>query len=187
MDKTKHDELYSEIIHFHIPRWNEFPDIDLYLDQISSLLEKYLSLYIKDDIKNADKNDKKGEKDENDKIITKAMISNYIKQKVLDPPVNKKYTKIHIAKLFVISILKQIYSINDINNLIALALKTTSIENAYNEFCDEIEKAIYSTFNQSINSEENIDLSKTKYILKNVAQSFASKLFVEKAYLKLPN
>ena len=109
--EEKNTELYSEIIHFHIPRWNEFPDIDLYLDQISGLLEKYLSLYIRDEIKNSDKKNEKSEKNDDDKIITKAMISNYIKQKVLDPPINKKYTKIHIAKLFVISILKQIYSI----------------------------------------------------------------------------
>lgn len=193
MDNSNVNELYKEITNFHIPRWNELPDLDLYLDQISSLLEKYLSIYIKNQdkeqdeekIKNKDKKrkDKKDKEKKDSKIITKAMINNYVNTKILDAPVNKKYNKIHIAKLFVISILKQIYSINDINNLINLALKTSKIETAYDEFCNELEKAIYSTFNYNKFEEYTADLPKEKYILKNVVKSFACKLYVEKAYL----
>ena len=90
----------KEIAGFHIPRWNEIPKIDLYLDQLVCLLEQYLSNYIKND--------------DNEKIITKTMINNYVKHKIINPPVNKKYNTEHIAYLFVICILKQVYSINDI-------------------------------------------------------------------------
>ena len=39
------------------------------------------------------------------------MINNYVKHNIINPPVNKKYNKEHMAYLFVIFILKQIYSI----------------------------------------------------------------------------
>ena len=67
----------KEIAGFHIPRWNEIPKIDLYLDQLVCLLEQYLSNYIKND--------------DSEKIITKTMINNYVKHKIINPPVNKKY------------------------------------------------------------------------------------------------
>ena len=164
----------EDIIKFHIPRWKELPNIDLYLDQILTILETYLAMYIKNDpIKN----------DKENKIITKTMINNYVKHKILDAPENKKYNKIHIAKLFVICILKQVYSINDIDSLINLATSTTSVEIAYNQFCSELEKAISITFNAKEKPYKK-DITWEQYVLKNVVQSFASKLYVERMYLK---
>ena len=50
------------------------------------------------------------------------MINNYVKHGILTSPINKKYNKTHLARLIVICILKQVYSISDINSLITLAL-----------------------------------------------------------------
>lgn len=155
----------------HLPRWNEIPEIDLYLDQVVTLLENYLNNYIKSD------NEKDG------KIVTKTMINNYVKHHVLKPPINKKYNREHIAYLFVIFILKQIYSINDIKKLIDLAINTSSPEQAYNRFCIELENAIKLTFNEeSYTGRET--LSHEKYILRNVVQSFANKLYVVRTFLE---
>ena len=131
---SNESNLDEEIKKFHLPRWNEIPEIDLYIDQVVSLLQNYLSNYIKSD----------NGKDNN--IITKTMINNYVKHGVVKAPVNKKYSKEHIAYLFVIFILKQIYSIDEISKLIKLAIKTSPIDIAYNRFCSEIEKAIKMTF-----------------------------------------
>ena len=161
----------EEIKNFHIPRWKEIPDIHLYIDQVVSLLENYLSSYIKSD------NEKE------DKIITKTMINNYVKHGVINPPINKKYNKEHIAYLFVIFILKQIYSMEEIKKLITLGLDTSPIDQAYNRFCSELEKAIKMTFSGDsyINNDR---LSQEQYILRNVVQSFANKLYVQKVFLK---
>ncbi len=163
--------MNTEIKNFHLPRWNELPTIDLYIDQLVSLLEQYLAGYIKSD----------NEKD--DKIITKTMINNYVKHNVIKSPINKKYNKEHIASLFVIFVLKQVYSINDIKKLIALAIETSPIELAYNRFCSELEKAIRIVFAEK-NYVKNSKLSEEQYILRNVVQSFANKLYVQKVYLK---
>ena len=76
---------------FHLPRWNELPNLDLYLDQLVTILEKYL----KDCI---------GNKEET--IITKTMINNYVKQGLIKPPRKKKYSRLHIATLIVICIVR---------------------------------------------------------------------------------
>lgn len=163
----------KEIAQFHIPRWNELPNIDLYSDQLVSLLEQYLSNYIKDE----------SESEKEEKIITKTMINNYVKHKVIKPPVNKKYNKEHISLLFIICILKQVYSINDIVELINLALKTSSLDKAYNHFCNELENAIKSTFTGEEYTKHKL-ITKEIYILRNVVQSFANKLYVKRVFLK---
>lgn len=163
--------MYKEIKDFHLPRWNELPTIDLYIDQVVSLLEHYLSGYIKN------------ENEKEDTLITKTMINNYVKHGVLNPPVNKKYNREHMASLFVVFILKQVYSINDIKKLIKLALETHPIEESYNRFCSELEKAIRIVFAEK-HYVNNSRLSEVQYILRNVVQSVANKLYVQTVYLK---
>ena len=157
----------DEVLKFHIPKWEELPNINLYLDQIVIILEEYLKPYI-------------GNKEE--KIITKTMINNYVKQELLEPPIKKKYKKEHIAYLFVICILKQVYSISDITELIKVALKDNTVEEAYDKFCVALEKAIYATFGEK-RYEESENMTEERYLLKNVTQSFANKLYVEKKFL----
>lgn len=175
MDNTatnrKNDKKKNAIKNFYIPKWEEIPNIDLYMDQVVSLLEDHLSNYIKSD----------NEKD--DKIITKTMINNYVKHGVINPPVNKKYNKEHIAYLFVIFILKQIYSMEEIRKLITLGLKTSPIDQAYNRFCLELETAINMTFNNKPYLKDD-NITEVQYILRNVVASVANKLYVQKIFLK---
>lgn len=161
----------EEIKKFHIPRWDEIPDIDLYIDQVVSLLDKSLANYIKGD------NEKK------EKAITKTMINNYVKNGVINPPIAKKYNRNHIAHLFVIFILKQIYSIDEIKKLLDLAIQTSPIDQSYNRFCSELEKAIKMTFTGE-NYINNNRLSQEQYLLRNAVQSFANKLYVQKVFLE---
>ena len=70
--------------HFKLPRWNDLPSIDLYLDQVLSLLDEYLGEYLELDGK---------------KVMTKTMINNYAKNDLLPPPVKKKYSKEHMYLL----------------------------------------------------------------------------------------
>ena len=163
------EERIEKIIKHHLPRWNELPEIDLYLDQLVCLLEQYLSNYIKND--------------DSEKIITKTMINNYVKHNIINPPVNKKYNKEHMAYLFVIFILKQIYSIDEIKKMLDLAIKTSPIDQSYNRFCSELEKAIKMTFTGE-NYINNNRLSKEQYLLRNAVQSFANKLYVQKVFLE---
>lgn len=159
-------DIKVDVTKFHIPRWNELPNIDLYMDQVLNYIENSLKDYIKSD----------------EKFLTKTMINNYVKHGILQPPINKKYNKLHIAELFAICILKQVYSISEIKELIALALKTNSAENSYNKFCDYLTNSLISTFNGTEYSSSS-NYTPEQYLLKNVVQSFANKLYAQIMYL----
>lgn len=161
-------ELDFDVNNFHIPRWNDLPNIDLYMDQVLNYIESSLKDYIK------------VESDE--KFITKTMINNYVKQGIINPPINKKYNRLHIAELFAICILKQVYSISEVKSLIKLALEANSAENSYNRFCDYLTDSLISTFNGTEYS-SNTTLTPEQYLLKNAVQSFANKLYVQITYL----
>ena len=156
---------------FHIPRWNELPDIDLYLDQVVNYLERYLANY---------------SVNKEDKIITKTMINNYVKQGIIPAPEKKKYNRGHIAYLLVICILKQVYSINDIGKLISLTIRYFELSKAYNRFCANLEISIKNVFTRKeFPSIEK--MTEEQYLLKNVVQSFADKLYVEMKFLNKNN
>ena len=153
--------------HFHLPRWEKLPEIELYLDQVIKYLEDRLEPFFAD---------------KSEKIITKAMVNNYVKHGVLTPPVKKKYGKSHLAHLFVISLMKQVYSINDIKILIRFALGVAAEDVSYDKFCDVLEESIECIFsNKAYVSEEST--GKGRHLLKCATQSYANKLYVQSVYL----
>jgi hypothetical protein len=77
----------------------EIPKIDLYMDQVIQLFENKFA-----DTK----------RHSEDKILTKTMINNYAKGKLLFPIKNKKYSKEHLILISLIYQLKGALSINDI-------------------------------------------------------------------------
>lgn len=161
-------EIGQELImKIHIPRWNELPELDLYLDQVVGYLEKYLEQY------NVNKDDK---------IITKTMINNYVKLGIMPAPEKKKYKREHIAYLIVICVLKQVYSISDIGKLISLTIQYFEISKAYNRFCANLEISIKNVFSRKEfpNTEK---MTEEQYLLKNVVESIADKLYVELKFL----
>ena len=153
----------------HLPKWNELPNVDLYLDQIVTFINTSLSefLFL------CSSNDKK-----ENQILTKTMINNYVKNNLIEAPVKKKYSKVQCAKIFVICILKQVYSMNDIKNLIDIALKNSDIEKAYNSFCTQFEKALFCTYNKQEFVNNDID-NDSKYLLKSVLLSCSYKIYVQ--------
>ena len=153
---------------FRLPRWEELPSIDLYLDQVLSLLEEWLGPYLTFDGK---------------KIMTKTMINNYVKQKFIAPPVNKKYDRTAVASLFVIAILKPVYTIEEISRLIKLSIRINEKEKAYNEFCGHIESAVYHAFHQTSMPKIPCETD-PRHLFWNVCNSFACQLYVRNIYLQ---
>ena len=164
----KINDIFNEMNFDSRIELEEMPELDLYMDQVIQLFESKLSSLKRND---------------DEKILTKTMINNYVKHNIINPPVNKKYNKEHMAYLFVIFILKQIYSIDEIKKMLDLAIKTSPIDQSYNRFCSELEKAIKMTFTGE-NYINNNRLSKEQYLLRNAVQSFANKLYVQKVFLE---
>lgn len=79
----------------------DMPKIDLYMDQIIQLFEQKFS---------------SAKRHEEEKVLTKTMINNYAKGKLLFPIKNKKYTQSHLMLISLIYQLKGGLSINDIKS-----------------------------------------------------------------------
>ena len=98
---------------------NSFPEMEIYMDQAETFLNKELGVY---------------KKDEKDKVITKTMIGNYVKHNMMPRPVNKKYSKDHLIMLALIYYLKGTFQMEEIEKIVH-----PLIENYNSEFDDKID------------------------------------------------
>lgn len=127
---------------------NDIPEIDLYMDQVIQLFEGKLSPL---------------KRNQDDKILTKTMINNYAKGKLLLPIKNKKYTKEHIILMSLIYNLKGALSINDIklslNKIINRFSEDESypLRELYNSFLDESENDILEFKKDITDKEEEVE------------------------------
>lgn len=93
-------ESLSRIDYIHP---EDIPNIDLYMDQVTTFMDTQLS---------------STKRYADDKILTKTMINNYVKNRLLPPPEKKKYSKEHILTLVFIYYFKSVLSISDIQNIL---------------------------------------------------------------------
>ena len=77
----------------------EIPNIDLYIEQVTSFLDNELA---------------SARRTPDDKTLTKTMINNYTKNHVLPAPVKKKYSRDHVLTLILIYYFKNFLSIKDV-------------------------------------------------------------------------
>jgi hypothetical protein len=96
------NDWLNDLTSFSLPKWRGLPDLDLYMDQVVTYLERELSPITVE---------------EQEKMITTWMINNYVKGNLLSNPVRKKYSREHLAYLLAICSIKQILSISDIQKL----------------------------------------------------------------------
>ncbi|MBQ2400525.1 MAG: DUF1836 domain-containing protein, partial [Lachnospiraceae bacterium] len=82
----------------------DIPNIDLYMDQVTTFMESHLGAMKRYD---------------DDKILTKTMINNYAKNNLLPSPVKKKYTQEHMILLVFIYYFKNLLSFNDIETILS--------------------------------------------------------------------
>lgn len=96
-------DLLAELQRIDYVRPEDIPNIDLYMDQITTFMDSQLEA---------------SKRHADDKILTKTMINNYAKNNLLPPPEKKKYTKEHVLTLIFIYYFKNILSISDIQSIL---------------------------------------------------------------------
>lgn len=96
-------DLLAELQRIDYVRPEDIPNIDLYMDQITTFMDSQLET---------------SKRHADDKILTKTMINNYAKNNLLPPPEKKKYTKEHVLTLIFIYYFKNILSISDIQSIL---------------------------------------------------------------------
>ena len=111
---------------FSYPKWEEIPNIDLYLDQVLLYVNQVCEPI----------------SSESDKGLTASMVNNYVKHGYLTKPEKKKYQRQQIARLIAITTLKSVFSIQEIAQTLNTLQTETNSEQLYNAFVDYMNEGI---------------------------------------------
>ena len=118
-------EWLDKLSQFDLPDWDSLPQLDLYMDQVILLLNRYLSPMA-------------GE----EKYVTASIINNYVRMKVVPPPVKKRYSRVHLAYLVIICILKQSLSISCIQRMLPSDHSEEAARELYTQFLQQYRRSI---------------------------------------------
>ena len=147
----------NELNHFSFKNYEELPDIELYMDQVVTYLEKQLQIFQTSSL---------------DKQITSSMINNYVKGNVVSAPISKKYNKEHLAMIEEICTLKQVLTIAEVKQIISQRYNTVEKAEVFNSFNamnnEKIDAAISEAFKHLNDIDDN-----DKDQLINLALDFA--------------
>ena len=103
MDEQYLNELTEYLKSLHHVHAGSLPSLDLYMDQVTGFMEEHLASM---------------KRHPEDKVLTKTMINNYAKNKILPPPVGKRYNKNHMLILLLIYYYKSMLSLSDIRTVV---------------------------------------------------------------------
>lgn len=103
---------------FRLPQWDQLPGLELYMDQVMILLKEYLGPLLRNE----------------EKAVTASIINNYVRMKIMPPPVKKKYSRVHIAYLLIICVLKQSLSISCIQRMLPEEHSEEAVRELYQDF-----------------------------------------------------
>lgn len=175
----------NKIVEKRLPRWNELPEFEVYMDQVIMLMEKYVGVYFEYT---------------DDTFLTPAMINNYVKLKIMPAPENKKYSRIHLSYLIIICMLKSVMPIQDIHDIIEYKLAEENMEATLNWFsktCEEQFTVFFNNTKQLLKSNEEkveddkVNLSNAAFrmgieasIARNISSTLIYKVKKENASLQ---
>ena len=128
-------KIKNTLENFSLPEWEELPSIYLYMDQVIELTSQYFRSV--------------SELVSEEKILTPPMINNYIKLKAMPAPDKKRYGKIHLAYLLMISSLKQTMNISAMKSIIPLIETEDEVRTLYTSFVRNLNTAM-KTLGESI-------------------------------------
>lgn len=98
-----------------LPLWSELPSFSLHLDQLLDITNSFVEPMIEEK-------------------ITKTMMHNYFKAGLIEAPIKKKYERKQLAGAIVVGVLKNVFSLSEIEQGLCFILEDTSPEEGYDNF-----------------------------------------------------
>jgi len=111
-------------------------------------------------------------------LITSSMINNYVKMKLIPPPVKRKYNRRHLARLMVICTLKRDFSISELHDMTEITLLRYDRHEAYDFFCEELERSIARVFHQKVAPIE-VEITQEYETIQAVMTAFANRVYAQ--------
>ena len=155
-------QVSQSVRDFRFPRYNEIPNMGLYLEQATKYVCEYLAPL-------------------GEYTLTPSMISNYVKKGLIANPVRKQYGREQIAYLFFIAIAKSVLSLDALTGFIKVQQSSYALPKAYDYFCEQFEELLRFTFelqdNLEMVGEDNTD---EKRLLFTCIVAAVQKVYLEK-------
>lgn len=181
VDATARHRLAERMRALHITRIDEMPRIELYLDQVLTLVTQELEFM----------------QVPGDTTVTGSMVNNYVKQGVIPAPRKKRYTRRHLGALLFVCAFKRVFSIAQVKQLME-RIYASGVDLAwlYDETCDLLERSLSACFAEDADAagacegdsgllggrERGLDPELQRLIEAAVA-SLATRVFVEQTLL----
>ena len=164
MKETTKQNISASVKDFRLPRYNEIPNVGLYLEQTSKYIADCLAPV-------------------QEAAITSSMISNYVKKGLISNPVKKLYSRDQVAHLMFIMLAKSVVSLDNLNLFIRLQERTYPTEKAYNYLCDEFENLLQYVFGLKDTMDSvGMDSTDEKIMLRNTIITIAHKIYLDKYF-----
>lgn len=148
-----------------LPEVNALPDFGLYMDQVMTLMEKQFPKW----------------------PLTKTMINNYTKDKILFPTEKKKYSREHLMMLSLIQILKRTLTLPQIKTLLSPLSKelekgdTANLYTLYESFLSQYNNTLTYASNLSASVVADSDHRESLVYLYALLSSYFQNLAEEQA------
>ena len=157
-------QLADSVREFRFPRYEEIPNVGLYLEQAVKYISEYLAPL-------------------QEGAITSSMISNYVKKGLVANPVKKQYSREQIAYLMFIALAKNVLSLDNLSRFIRLQQQTYSAERAYNYLCAEFENVLQYVFGLKPEMDNvGMDSTDEKFMLRATIITVAHKIYLDKCF-----
>ncbi len=108
---------------FRLPRYQEIPNVGLYLEQVTRYIGECFAPLMEG-------------------MITASMISNYVKRGLVSNPIKKQYSREQIACLIYITAVKTVLTMEDIRLMFQIQRDVCDVQVAYDYFCGTLENML---------------------------------------------
>lgn len=180
VDAAARERLAERMRTLHITRISEMPRIELYLDQVLTLVTQELEFM----------------RVPGDATVTGSMVNNYVKQGVIPAPRKKRYTRRHLASLLFVCAFKRVFSIAQVRQLMErIYASGADLAWLYDEACGLLERSLAACFlgetlSASVEGALGLEESDEKtldpelrHLIEASVASLATRVFVEQTLL----
>lgn len=172
-------QLAGRMSGVHISRIREMPRIELYLDQLLTLVSQELEFM----------------QVPGETLVTGSMVNNYVKQGVVPAPRKKRYTRRHVAALVFVCAFKRVFTIAQVRQLMERVYASgLDLEGLYDASCSLFERALAACFSPcgaaaATRVEPGLELdagdgdAELVRLVESAVASLATKVYVEQTLL----
>lgn len=119
---------FNRLLNYKLPAWEDLPE-DIQSRQFQRFVEQELGWLFPDE-----------------PLLTGYMLQNYLKWDILPPVEGRKYRREHVAWCLVISLLKQVLSLDQVKLGILMQHRLMPVREGYEVFRDEFSAALRYVF-----------------------------------------